>query len=95
MTYVLNSPQFSVFLKFYQYLWSEFSKITDKFVYLEAMETVQVLLTSCSFVTLKTWEWPGDEASRNWDSAICGICGVSPVFESGLARWKCKKLYMH
>lgn len=20
---------------------------------------------------------------RNWDSAICGICGVSPVFESG------------
>ncbi len=20
---------------------------------------------------------------RNWDSAICGICGVSPIFESG------------
>ena len=20
---------------------------------------------------------------RNWDSAICGICGVCPIFESG------------
>lgn len=20
---------------------------------------------------------------RNWDSAICGICGIAPVFESG------------
>ena len=30
-------PQFSVFLKFYQYLWSEFSKNTDKSVYLEAL----------------------------------------------------------
>ena len=29
--------QFSVFLKFYQYLWSEFSKNTNKFVYLEAL----------------------------------------------------------
>ena len=30
-------PQFSVFLKFYQYLWSEFSKNTDESVYLEAL----------------------------------------------------------
>ena len=30
-------PHFSVFLKFYQYLWSEFSKNTDKSVYLEAL----------------------------------------------------------
>ena len=29
--------QFPVFLKFYQYLWSEFSKNTDKSVYLEAL----------------------------------------------------------
>ena len=23
------------------------------------------------------------EVLTDWDSAICGICGVSPVFESG------------
>ena len=34
---VLNSSKFSVFLKFYQYLWSKFSKNTDKSVCLEAL----------------------------------------------------------
>ena len=33
--------QFSVFLKFYQYLWSEFSKNTDKSVYLEALKAMR------------------------------------------------------
>ena len=37
MLYVLKFSQFPVFLKFYQHLWSEFSKNTDKSVYLEAL----------------------------------------------------------
>ena len=45
MMYVLNSPQFSVFLKFYQYLWSEFNKNTDKFVYLEALR-IRIVLSN-------------------------------------------------
>ena len=45
MMYVLNSSSFQyLFLKFYQYLWSEFGKKkkknTDKSVYLEALHVV-------------------------------------------------------
>ena len=40
--------QFSVFLKFYQYLRSEFSKNTDKSVYLEALPSLP-----SSFITKK------------------------------------------
>ena len=48
-------PRFSVFLKFYQYLWSEFSKNTDKSVYLEALCTVVLLYIAacmCTFVNV-------------------------------------------
>ena len=38
-------PQFSVFFKFYQYLGSEFSKNTEKSVYLEALPKVQLHAT--------------------------------------------------
>ncbi len=37
MLYALNLPIFQYFLEFYQYLYSEFSKNTDKSVYLEAL----------------------------------------------------------
>ena len=52
MMYVLKFSQVSVFLKFYQYLWSEFSKNTDKSVYLEALyevyaEADDTLLSMC------------------------------------------------
>ena len=61
-------PQFSVFLKFYQYLWSEFSKNTDKSVYLEALYYLNSMHIKHCNCTVNYGE---TSKCRNFNSKVC------------------------